>query len=62
MEDVNTNFYTNIRIVHNMKHVPYKWIEVPIDIRGMIEAHTSHAFEDVSTYFFIFLFFLILYI
>ncbi len=32
IEDINTNTYTAIWIVHKMNHVPYEWVEVPTDI------------------------------
>ena len=32
-----------------MNHVPYEWVEVPADIRKMIEANDSQTFDDVST-------------
>jgi hypothetical protein len=49
IEDIDANTYASIRIVHTLNHVPYEWVEVPTDVRDMIEADDSRTFEDVST-------------
>jgi len=39
-----------IQITHNVKHIPYEWVDVLQSLWKMIKDNDTNAFKDVSCY------------
>ena len=50
IQDISGRMCAMIRITHNVKHIPYEWVDVPQSVQKMIKDNDTNSFKDVSCY------------